>query len=189
LPLTFDQFLRLLDEPPLEPCESELKYLSKARSVARFHKAWRSWYRSVTYLIASITHDYSAAPELAQEVFFSVYQRRVSLAKAYIYRAARYAAYSELRRRSRDSRALAVLQAGVTVHRGKSQKVEAQDTRPLPDAELMERARELEIDEALRAVEEARAQAHGHDGEIARLGGETRRLIGEMMEDLNLKVA
>jgi selenocysteine lyase/cysteine desulfurase len=45
------------------------------------------------------------------------------------------------------------------------------------------------IGDALRAVEEARREAHSHDAEIARLGEETRRLIAEMLRDLNLRAA
>jgi RNA recognition motif-containing protein len=48
---------------------------------------------------------------------------------------------------------------------------------------------EGEIDAALKEIEARRLEARAYDEEIARLGEETRRLIDEMMEELNLKAA
>lgn len=45
------------------------------------------------------------------------------------------------------------------------------------------------IDETLRQIEETRQQTRAHDEEMARLREETRRLIDEMLRDLNLKAA
>ena len=46
-----------------------------------------------------------------------------------------------------------------------------------------------EIDEALREVKNITSEMHRHDEETARLRLETRRLIDEMMQELNLKAA
>lgn len=49
------------------------------------------------------------------------------------------------------------------------------------DAELIE-----DIEATLRIIEELRASAHEDDEEMARLGEETRRLIGEMQKELKV---
>ncbi|MDT5268298.1 MAG: hypothetical protein QOH49_484 [Acidobacteriota bacterium] len=46
-----------------------------------------------------------------------------------------------------------------------------------------------EIDDALLEVKNISSEMHRHDEDTARLRQETRRLIDEMMRDLNLKAA
>ena len=55
---------------------------------------------------------------------------------------------------------------------------------PTDEARLIEA-----IDLTLGKIEQARLESRSHDQEIVRLGEETRRLIGEMQRDLNLKAA
>lgn len=143
LPLSFPQLVSFLQEPPFEPCQSELEFLSPAAYDAYFTEIIRIYRRPIIYHIAHILEDYDSAKDLAQDVFTNLYKARISFDKAYIYRAAKNAAYSELHRLKRQSRVLHAFWKGVSRQNkcGKSEEFDALDTQPLPDAELIERAR------------------------------------------------
>jgi RNA polymerase sigma factor (sigma-70 family) len=156
VPLTFAGFVSLLRQPPFEPCESELQFLTPAEYVTAFNEAVRLYYRPIIYHIARITGDKDEAADLAQGLFLSLYRKRVSFEKAYIYRAARNTAYSELRRRGRENRLLHALRARASrAGRWKqSQEFDLPDTRPLPDEELFERARQEALKLAVERLPE-----------------------------------
>lgn len=103
MPLTFDQLVSLLRQPPFEPCESELRFITDAEYDEAFKEAERLYRRSVIGYVAHIVRDYDKAADLAQEVFMNVYRARSSLEKAYIYRAARNTALSAIHRTRRRS--------------------------------------------------------------------------------------
>lgn len=65
LPLTFEQFVAFLREPPHEPCESELKYLTDDEYDEEFSEAERLHRRPVVRYIANIVRDYDKARDLA----------------------------------------------------------------------------------------------------------------------------
>lgn len=151
VPLTFEQLAAFLREPPHEPCESELQFLTPAQYALVFTQAVDRYYHKIRGHIAHITKDYDLATDLAQVVFLRLYQARASFDGPYIYRAAKNAAYSALLR-DRRRRALESRWAGVGRHyEGKGGRArEPHDPHPLQDAELFERART----EAVRAAVE-----------------------------------
>jgi RNA polymerase sigma-70 factor, ECF subfamily len=150
-PLSFAKFVSLLQQPPFEPCESELQFLTDAEYLKLFSETWRLYFRPVRQYLAHLMEDRETAADLTQKLFISLYYRRASFAPAYIYRAAKYTAYSEFRRRSREGRALRAFWRGIKPDRRvKAKEVEASDPHLLPDAVLIERARE----EALRRAVE-----------------------------------
>ena len=142
LPLTFPRFVEFLREPPFEPCESELQYLSPVEYELAFTEARQLYYHKVKGYIARIIRDRDQAADLAQEVFFNVYMARASFDAAYIYRAARNIALNTLVRNKRR-RDLETRWAGVSMRyvRKGLHEFEAADTRPPQDVELFERAR------------------------------------------------
>jgi RNA polymerase sigma factor (sigma-70 family) len=138
--------LSLLEQPPYEPCESELQYLTRVQYDRAFTEAVRLHYRGVRHLIAHLTGSWAVAEDLTQEVFTNVYRAGTSFDKPYIYRAARNAVYTESRRARRDH-IMRLRLAGFDPARSEE---DVRDTRPLQDAALLARAGE----EALaRAVE------------------------------------
>lgn len=146
MPLSFDQLVSLLQQPPFEPCESELRYWTRVQYDRAFTEAVRLHYRGIKHLIAHLTGSWAVAEDLTQEVFTNVYKKGTSFDKPYIYRAARNAVYTESRRARRDY-LMRVRLAGLSPIRGER---EVRDARPLQDAEHFERVRK----EALaRAVE------------------------------------
>jgi len=138
LPLTFEQFAEFLREPPHEPCDSELKYLTDEEYGEAFDEAERLYRSPVTGYIAHIVRDYDKARDLAQEVFMNVYRVRSSLEKAYIYRAARNAALESLHRSRRRS----ILEARWAGIRRYGDKGTHKVKRQPPSAEYLERTRE-----------------------------------------------
>ena len=54
MPLSFDQLVSLLQQPPFEPCESELQYLTRVQYDRAFTDAVRLHYRGVKHLIAEM---------------------------------------------------------------------------------------------------------------------------------------
>lgn len=175
--LSFARFVQMLDEPPSEPCESELQYLTPTEYDQAFDEMLRLYRRRIIGYISRLTDDWSGAHDLAQELFLSLYQGRVSFEKAYIYRAAKNKAYSELRRRGRQGRMLRALFAGVEYSVRKSGEVVMEDPRPLPDAELLERAREEALHkEVERLYEPFRAPL------LLRFAGHSYERIAETMQ-------
>lgn len=156
VPLSFARLAAFLREPPFEPCESELQYLSPAEYDEYFTEVMRIYRRPIIYLIARLTDDYDGAPDLAQEVFANLYRARISFEKSYIYRSARNAAYTELRRRSRQRRAMYAFQMGITLcDKGKkSEDADRKDPQPLQDERLIERAREEAVRRAVERLPE-----------------------------------
>jgi RNA polymerase sigma-70 factor (ECF subfamily) len=150
MPLSFDQLVTLLQQPPYEPCESELRYWTRVQYDRAFTEAVRLHYRGVKFLIARITENWGAAEDLAQEVFTNVYKAGMSFDRPYIYRAARNAAYTELRRARRD-RILRLRLAGFDPARSEK---DVRDARPLQDAALFERAREEALARAIERLPE-----------------------------------
>jgi len=78
-PLTFAQFVGLLQQPPFEPCESELQYLTPAEYEEAFTVVWRLYFRPITHHIAGITRDYDNAPDLAPTRRCGRWRRKSSL--------------------------------------------------------------------------------------------------------------
>lgn len=138
VPLTFEQFVEFLREPPHEPCESELKYLTDAEYYEAFIEAERLHGCAVVGYLAHIVRDYDKARDLAQEVFMNVYRARSSLEKAYIYRAARNAALSAIHRTRRRS----ILEARWAGVRRYGDKEPRKVRRPAPSEEYLKRTRE-----------------------------------------------
>jgi RNA polymerase sigma-70 factor (ECF subfamily) len=139
---SFTQFVSLLQRPPHEPCEGEFGLFSPAQYEDAFNKAWSLYHRPITAFIARITSDYDRAPELAQDVFLGVYNARMTFEGYYIYRAAKNAAYGELRRRKVQRRAHYMLWAGIVQPKTKGLALDVTDTRPLQDVALFEQRRE-----------------------------------------------
>jgi hypothetical protein len=108
LPLTFARFVEFLREPPFEPCESELQYLTPVEYEQAFTEAVRSHYHKIRRYIAHITENYDLATDLAQTVFLRLYQSKASFDAPYIYRAAKNTAFNALhqdrRRRAHETR-------------------------------------------------------------------------------------
>jgi hypothetical protein len=124
MPLSFDQLISLLDQPPFEPCDSELRYFTRVQYDRAFTEAVRLHYRGVKHLIVHLTRSWAVAEDLTQEVFTNVY------------RAARNAVYTESRRARRDH-IMRLRLAGLSPFRSEK---EVRDMRPLQDAELLKRA-------------------------------------------------
>jgi RNA polymerase sigma factor (sigma-70 family) len=150
MPLSFDQLISLLDQPPYEPCDSELQYLTRVQYDRAFTEAVRLHYRGVKHLIVHLTGNWAVAEDLTQEVFTSVYKVGTSFDKPYIYRAARNAVYTESRRARRDH-IMRLRLAGLGLIRGGR---EVHDARPLQDAALFERAREEALARAIERLPE-----------------------------------
>jgi RNA polymerase sigma-70 factor (ECF subfamily) len=142
LPLTFDQFAEFLREPPFEPCESELQFLSPVEYQRVFVEAMQRYYYKVMGHIAHIIKDRDRAADLTQEVFINLLKARSSFDAAYIYRAAKNRAFNDLRQTLRR-RVVETRWAGINMRyeRKGLHEFEAADTRPPQDAELFERAR------------------------------------------------
>jgi len=149
-PLSFEQFVGLLQRPPHEPCESELQFLTPDEYDSAFTEAVNLYQRKIGYFIARITYDYDGAVDLAQDVFANLYEARKSFDKPYVYRAARNAAYDELKRRGRQRR----YPDYVRMPNRESKRIEARDTRPLQDTELYLREREKAVNLAVELLDE-----------------------------------
>lgn len=151
LPLMFARFVEFLREPPFEPCESELQYLSSVEYEQAFTETVRAYYHKVRRYVARITNNHDLATDVAQVVFLNLYRARASFDGAYIYRTARNAALSAMRQTQRR-RTLETRWAGVEMHyaRKELQEFEATDARPPQDVELFERAR---VEAARNAVD------------------------------------
>jgi RNA polymerase sigma-70 factor, ECF subfamily len=145
--LSFEQFVGLLQQPPHEPCESELRFYTRAQYDEAFKEAHRLYYRKIKYHIARITRDYDGAEDLTQDVFLDLYNSGVSFDAPYIYRAARNTAYDELRRQGRERRYPDYIQKP-------EREVEIRDTRPLQDVELYLRDRERAVNRAVELLDE-----------------------------------
>jgi RNA polymerase sigma-70 factor (ECF subfamily) len=142
VPLSFDGFVKLLQEPPFEPCERELDFLTPAKYQDFFDETMSRYSKRITHFISRIIEDPSRAAELTQDVFISLYKARISFEPSYIYRAAKNAAISELRRRNLESRILHAHWAGVRLTKEqKSKELDTPDPQPLPDAVFLKRAR------------------------------------------------
>jgi RNA polymerase sigma-70 factor, ECF subfamily len=148
--LSFGQLVSLLVQPPFEPCESELQYLTRVQYDRAFTDAVRLHYRSVRHLIAHLTGSWSVAEDLTQEVFTNVYKVGASFDRPYIYRAARNAVYTESRRARRDH-IMRLRLAGFAPARSEK---DVRDTRPLQDAALLSRAREEVLARAVERLPE-----------------------------------
>src|ERR1051325_4650879 len=109
VPLSFNEFVSLLQRPPFEPCESELDYLTPVEYKEAFTEAMRRYYREIKSYIAHVIDDYDTAYDITQEVFINIYKAHSSFDRAYIYRAAKNAAYSEFRRRNKQRRIQCIL--------------------------------------------------------------------------------
>jgi RNA polymerase sigma factor (sigma-70 family) len=146
--LTFDRLLWLLEQPPHEPCESELRLITDEEYDEAFSEAQRLYRRPVVGYLAHLVRDYDKATDLAQEVFMNVYRARSSLERAYIYRAAKNTALSALRRSQRrgilESRWAGVRRYGDTGAR----KVK----RSAPSLEYLERTREEAVRRAIQGL-------------------------------------
>jgi len=146
--LSFAQLAVILEQPPFEPCVSELEFLTDAEYDEQFTITMRLYFRPVRYLIARITEDYANAADLAQDVFTSIYKARASFEKSYIYRSARNAAYSAIRHTIRHRHAMHLYSRGV------KWQPQNRDARPLPDAQLLVREREDAIMLAIERLPE-----------------------------------
>lgn len=143
MPVSFAQLVSLFKRPPFEPCQSELEFLPLTDYNALFAETWRRYFRPVRLYIAHVTEDREIAADITQKVFISLYYAKASFAPAYIYRAAKNAAFDEFRRRNREGIALRAYWRGIRPDRRfRTQEVDAPDPRPLPDEALVERARE-----------------------------------------------
>ena len=149
VPLTFAQLADLLAQPPYGPCERELDFLTSAEYAEAFHAVVREHLRPLARYIARITRDESSAEDIAQEVLSSIYRGKVSFELAYIYRAAKNAALSELDRNKRK-RILEARWAGVRPYGDKGKRA---GKRPAPDPEYLMRTRD---EAAHQAVERLR---------------------------------
>lgn len=143
--LTFAQLVSLLGQPPFEPCESELDFLTDAEYEEEFKEVHRFYHPKIARYMARITDDPGVAEELAQEVLNNIYRARVSFERAYIYRAAKNAALKELERTQRR-RILESRWAGV---RRYGDRGERKGRRPAPDPELLMRTREEAVRRAI----------------------------------------
>lgn len=66
MPLSFDQLVSLLQQPPDELCESELQHLTPAEYDRAFTTVVRLYYRKVRGFIARITEDRTGAEDITQ---------------------------------------------------------------------------------------------------------------------------
>jgi RNA polymerase sigma factor, sigma-70 family len=157
VPLSFAEFVILLQRPPFEPCVSELEFLTRDEYQNAFDEIMRLYRRPIIYYIAHLTSDFSNAPDIAHDVFLNIYKARSSFHPSYIYRAARNAAYSDLRHRNVETRFLRSLWPGVR-RRSEWEKSKSEintpDTRPLQDEALMKRAREEATKQAVERLPE-----------------------------------
>ena len=142
LPLTFARFVEFLREPPHEPCESELQYLSPVEYEQAFTEAVRAYYHKVRRYVARIMNNHDLTTDVAQVVFLNLYRARASFDRAYIYGAARNTAFSAMLKTKRR-RAIETRWAGLQMRyeRKGLHEFEAADTKPPQDVELFERAR------------------------------------------------
>jgi RNA polymerase sigma-70 factor (ECF subfamily) len=155
VPVSFAQLVSLFQQPPFEPCQSELEFLTLADYNALFAEKWKRYFRPVRLYIAHITEDREAAADLTQKVFISLYYAKASFEPAYIYRAAKNAALDEFRRRNRESRALHAYWRGIKPDkRYNDQEVDEPDPHPLQDEVLVERAREEAVRRAIDRLPE-----------------------------------
>lgn len=155
VPVSFAQLVSLFQQPPFEPCQSELEFLSLADYNSLFAETWRRYFRPVRLYIAHVTEDRETAADLTQKVFISLYYAKASFEPAYIYRAAKNAAFDEFRRRNRESRILHAYWRGIRPDkRFKTQEVDTPDPQPLQDAALIERAREDAVRRAIDRLPE-----------------------------------
>jgi DNA-directed RNA polymerase specialized sigma24 family protein len=129
LPLSFSELVIFLQQPPFEPCDRELDFLDPNEYDKSFTEIVNRYSRPITGVIVRITQDPASASELAQDVFINLYKARISFAPSYIYRAAKNAAYSELRRRKRESNALYAHSRGIKLDK-KSKDFDPPDTQP-----------------------------------------------------------
>lgn len=154
VPLSFSQLVGLLQQPPFEPCESELEFLTLAEYNALFAETWNRYFRPIRFYIAHIMEDREVAADLAQKVFISLYTARASFERPYIYRAAKNAAFDELRRRNREIRALRRYWRGLNLYRSSPEELDAPDPQPLQDTMLIERRREAALSLAVERLPE-----------------------------------
>jgi RNA polymerase sigma-70 factor (ECF subfamily) len=146
--LSFDQLVTLLNQPPFEPCKSELRLITNAEYDEAFEEAQRLYRRPIMQYVAHITRDYDKAADLTQEVFMNVYRARSSFEKAYIYRAARNAAFGAIHR-TRRRQILESRWAGVRRYGDTGQR---KIRRPAPTAEYLERTREEAVRRAVQGL-------------------------------------
>jgi RNA polymerase sigma-70 factor (ECF subfamily) len=161
-PLTFDQFIALLQQPPFEPCESELDFLTDAEYEEAFNEVERFYRPKITRYIARITDAAGVAEDLAQEVLNNIYRARVSFERAYIYRSAKNAALKELDRTQRRS----ILESRWVGVRRYGDKGQQKVRRQAPSAEYLEHTREEAVKRELERLPEKfrvplRLFAHG----------------------------
>jgi RNA polymerase sigma-70 factor (ECF subfamily) len=177
LPLSFDQFVDFLREPPFEPCGSELQFLSPVEYERAFMEAMRLYYPRVRGHIAHIVKNRDMAADLAQEVFINLYRARASFDGPYIYRAAKNTAFSALIR-NRRRLDLESRWAGVEMRYARKglHEFEAADTRPPQDVELFVRAR---VEAAKNAVD--RLPEKFREPLVLLAAGRSYREITEMM--------
>lgn len=142
LPLTFERFVEFLREPPHEPCESELQYLTPVEYEQAFTEAVRAYYHKVRRYVARIMNNHDLANDVAQVVFLNLYRAQASFDGAYIYQTAKNTAFSAMRQTKRR-RTVETRWAGITMRyeRKGLHEFEAADTKPPQDVEFFEQAR------------------------------------------------
>jgi DNA-directed RNA polymerase specialized sigma24 family protein len=150
MPLTFAQLVSLLKQPPYEPCESELHFLTNAEYEAAFNEVDRCYRRRLTRYIGHITGDLGRAEDLAQEVLNNIYRARASFERAYIYRAAKNAAFTEIHRAKRRH----ILEARWAGVRRYGDKGKPADKRPPLDPDRLMRTREEAVRRAVELLPE-----------------------------------
>lgn len=178
-PLSFEQFIDLLQRPPFEPCDSELDYLTPAEYDDAFAEIMHLYRRRITHYIARITEDRDGAPDIAQEVFFNVYKARSSFELSYIYRAAKNAAYNELRRQAQQRRVSYILWTDMTRrsrHVG-VRKLDPPSERSVHDEEYLRQTRQEALRRALEILPEKFRTAL-----LLYAEGKTYRQISELTE-------
>ncbi|HKC64904.1 MAG TPA: RNA polymerase sigma factor [Pyrinomonadaceae bacterium] len=149
---SFDDLLWLLEHPPFEPCQSELEFLTQAEYDNTFSAVWRRYFRPVRLYIAHIMEDREIAADLTQKVFISLYYAKASFEPAYIYRSAKNAALTEIRRKKRETLALRRYWRGINPN--KSKGAEATDPEPLQDAKIIAQRREAALSRAIDMLPE-----------------------------------
>jgi len=149
---SFYDLLWLFQYPPFEPCQSELEFLTQAEYDNTFAVVWKRYFRQIRLYITRILEDkevYASevAAGLTQKLFINLYYAKATFDPSYIYRAAKNAAYGELRRRGREIRALRRYWRGIKPDK-RSEELDAPDPKPLQDDLLFWKRRE----EALRVA-------------------------------------
>jgi RNA polymerase sigma factor (sigma-70 family) len=149
---SFYDLLWLFEQPPFEPCQSELEFLTQAEYDTTFAIVWKRYFRQIRFYIAHIIEDREVearevAADLTQKLFINLYYAKATFDPSYIYRAARNAAYGELRRRGREIQALRRYWRGIKLEK-RSEELDAPDPKPLQDESLIWQRRE----EALRVA-------------------------------------